>query len=92
MNALFDYQCAIIRKPGQEKVTVTSEYDFYTYMENIYEDRYAPLEKKKTMLTVYPAKKIDSWDVYAREIIWYGKRRSATLLTNPFDRKEVQYI
>ena len=92
MRELFRYQCGIIRKPGQEKVTVISEYDFYTYMENIYENRYAPLQKKKTKLTVYPQKKIDAWDVYAREIIWYGKRRSATLLTNPFDRKEIEYI
>ncbi len=91
-DELFDYQCGIIRKPGQTKVTVTSEYDFYTYIENIYENRYSPLEKKKTELTVYPAKEINSWDVYAREIIWYGKRRSATLLTNPFDRKEIKYI
>lgn len=91
-DELFKYQCGIIRKPGQTKVVLTSEYDFYTYIENIYENRYAPLEKKKTELTVYPAKEINSWDVYAREIIWYGKRRSATLLTNPFDRKEIKYI
>lgn len=91
-DELFKYQCGIIRKPGQTKVTVTSGYDFYTYIENIYENKYAPLEKKKTELTIYPAKEINTWDVYAREIIWYGKRRSATLLTNPFDRKELRYI
>ena len=34
-------------------------------------------------------KEIDEWDVYAREIIWYGKRRSATLLTNP--REHIEY-
>ena len=91
-DELFKYQCGIIRKPGQTKVILTSEYDFYTYIENIYENRYSPLEKKKTELTIYPAKEINTWDVYAREIIWYGKRRSATLLTNPFDRKEIKYV
>ena len=92
LRELFAYQCGIIRLPGQEKVTVASEYDFYGYIENIYENNYTPLEKKKTVLTVYPSKHIDAWDVYAREIIWYGKRRSATLLTNPFDRKEITFI
>ena len=88
---LFAYQCGIIRQPGQETVTIRSAYDFYTYFENIYEDRYTPLEKKETVLTIVPEKKIDRWDVYAKEIIWYGKRRSATLLTNPREHKELQY-
>ncbi len=89
---MFRYQCGILRMPGQKKVTVESAFDFYTYFENIYEDKYSPLEKKHTVLTVVPEKDIDSWDVYAREIIWYGKRRSATLLTNPRDHKELKYV
>ncbi|MBQ9879244.1 MAG: cobalamin-dependent protein [Clostridia bacterium] len=88
---LFGYQCAIIRQPGQATVTVDSAYDFYTYFENIYENRYAPLEKKRTVLKIETEKKIDRWDVYAREIIWFGKRRSATLLTNPREHRELTY-
>ncbi len=85
-DSLFRYQCDIIRYPGQETVVVESEYDFYNYFENIYEDKYSPLQKKKIRLDIELEKKIYDWAVYAREIIWYGKRRSATLCTNPREK------
>lgn len=83
LPALLHYQKSILRFPGQRQVTIDCDYDFYHYFRRIYDDAYAPLEKKKNRLTITVEKEIDSWDVYAREIIWYGKRRSATLLTNP---------
>ena len=70
---------------------IESDYDFYHYFDNIYDEKYTPLEKRKNRLTVYPDVRVDRWDVYAREIIWYGKRRSATLLTNPMEKKEFEY-
>jgi hypothetical protein len=81
-ESLFKYQNDIIRYPGQEIITVESDFDFYSYFENIYEDEYTPLCKKKTRLTIELEKKIYDWPKYAHEIIWYGKRRSATLCTN----------
>ncbi len=89
-NALFDYQKSIIRLPNQETVVVESDYDFYNYFENIYEDKYSSLKKQKNKLVIELEKKVDSWAVYAREIIWFGKRRSATLCTNP--REKIEFI
>ena len=88
-ESLFRYQSDIIRYPGQETVTVESDYDFYSYFENIYEDSYKPLEKKKTRLIIELEKKIYDWATYAREIIWFGKRRSATLCTNAREKIEI---
>ncbi len=85
-ESLFKYQNDIIRYPSQETVTVESGYDFYSYFENIYEDSYTALEKKNIRLTIELEKKIYDWATYAREIIWYGKRRSATLCTNPREK------
>ena len=79
---LLHYQKSILRFPKQRQVTIDCGYDFYHYFHRIYDDAYAPLEKKHNRLTITVEKEIDEWDVYAREIIWYGKRRSATLLTN----------
>ncbi len=87
---LLDYQKNILRFPGQRKVEVESEYDFYNYFNRIYDNRYAPLEKIRNRLEIETEKKIDRWDDYAREIIWFGKRRSATLLTNP--RETITFI
>ncbi len=90
-NELLNYQKKILRLPNTETVDVESEYDFYTYFENIYDDRYSPLEKKATKLHITLEKKIDSWADYAREIIWFGKRRSATLCTNSREKTEIYY-
>lgn len=85
-DALFDYQMSIIRQPGADSAEISSPYDFFNYFENVYEDSYKPLEKKPNTLHIDFEKHIDAWDVYAREIIWYGKRRSATLCTNPREK------
>ncbi len=83
LPALLAYQRQILRFPGQRTVLIENDYDFYHYFDRIYDEAYAPLEKKRNRLTVTVEKQIDDWATYAREIIWYGKRRSATLLTNP---------
>ncbi len=89
---LLNYQKKILRLPNTDVIEIKSEYDFYTYFENIYDDRYSPLEKKATKLHITLEKKIDNWSDYAREIIWFGKRRSATLCTNSREKTEVTYL
>lgn len=89
---LLAYQKNILRLPNTETLAVESDYDFYSYFENIYDDRYSPLEKKKTRLDIVLEKKIETWADYAREIIWFGKRRSATLCTNSREKVEVKYL
>lgn len=89
---LYNYQKSIIRLPGQRTVTVESDYDFYNYFENIYENKRKPLEKKKNRMNIVLEKEIDRWDVYAKEIIWYGKRRSATLCTNAKEKITLEYM
>ncbi len=91
-ESLFKYQNDIIRYPGQEIITVESDYDFYSYFENIYEDNYKSLQRKKIRLTIELEKKIYDWAKYAREIIWFGKRRSATLCTNPREKINFEII
>lgn len=90
-ESLYDYQKSIIRMPGQRTVTVENDYDFFTYFENIYDDNRQPLKKRRTRLTIELEKKIDEWDEYAREIIWFGKRRSATLCTNAREKVKLEY-
>ncbi|MBE6746534.1 MAG: hypothetical protein E7558_03690 [Ruminococcaceae bacterium] len=88
-DELFAYQKAIMRLPKVTELTVSSKYDFYSYFENIYNDNYSPLEKVETSLVINLEKQIDTWADYAREIIWFGKRRSATLCTNSRERIEI---
>ena len=78
-----------MRLPGVKQLKIETQYDFYNYFENIYDDCYKPLEKNKTTLLIELEKQIDTWADYAREIIWFGKRRSATLCTNSREKIEV---
>ena len=89
---LYKYQKSIIRLPGQRTISIECDYDFYNYFENIYGNQYKPLEAKKNRLNIILEKQIDAWDVYAKEIIWYGKRRSATLCTNAREHISIDFL
>ncbi len=80
---LFNYQKTLVRLPDVSEVEINSEYNFYKYFEAVNENAEAKLLKKKCRLHIRAHKQISSWSEYAREIIWFGKRYSATLLVNP---------
>ncbi len=88
-NDLFEYQKKLIRKPFINEVEIKSGYSFYKYFNAIDEGRYDKLRKVNNTLSIKAHKDIQSWDVYAREVIWFGKRYSATLLVNP--REKITY-
>lgn len=88
---MLKYQKAILRLPRTDTVEVATGYDFYNYFQGIYDDEYQPLKKAQTKLTIELEKKIADWAEYAREIIWFGKRRSATLCTNARENITVEY-
>ncbi len=80
---LFNYQKSLIRLPDVSEVTVHSRYNFYKYFEAVCENLPADLVRVNCTLHIKSPKEISNWSDYAREIIWFGKRYSATLLVNP---------
>lgn len=88
-NDLFLYQKSLIRLPETDEVEIASGFNFYKYFEAAAENKSIALEKKSCKLRIKLSKTVDSWDEYAREIIWFGKRYSATLLVNP--REDIRY-
>ncbi len=83
-DSLFNYQKSLIRLLNVSEVTVNSDYNFYEYFE-----KNAKLKKIKNTLSIKTDKVFDNWADYAREVIWFGKRYSATLLVNP--REHITY-
>lgn len=79
---LLSYQRAVIRKPFIESEIIETDYDFCTYFNLIKKERYAPLEKRKSKIRFNYLRSFKSWEEYAKETVWYGRRRGATLLTN----------
>ncbi len=83
LHAVFDYQRRILKRTGQSgKIKIESDFDFYGYCKRIYEDSYAPLEKKKTLLTVTDNKPCESLFDYACSVVWYGRNQATALYSS----------
>lgn len=83
-EGLLNYQKSLIRTLNKDEVTVESNWNFYPYFE-----KNEKLRQTKSVLHVKSDKVFDNWADYAREVIWFGKRYSATLLVNP--REHIDY-
>lgn len=82
-EAVFDYQRQILKRVGKSgNIKITSDYDFYDYTEKIYEGRYEPLNKVKTVVTVDDKEKCDSLYDYACRVVWYGRNQAAALYSS----------
>lgn len=85
INALIEYQKAVIKEPGAGKWSFTSDYDFYGYFSDIYAGKYHLLEKKKnTISTENPI--FRDWDEVSKINVWYGRRDDAQLYTGKKNR------
>ena len=87
MDELLHYQFSLIRQLNEEEVTVRSAYNFYPYFED--QSGTASLTKRSSVLRIRTEKRFDNWADYARNVIWFGKRYSATLMVNP--REQITY-
>lgn len=73
------YQKLLLRKPSDEAATEAFDYNFHNYFENITKCRPALLKKAKTTVTVIPKVHYNSIADYAKETVWFGRRRGATV-------------
>ncbi|MBQ6118484.1 MAG: radical SAM protein [Clostridia bacterium] len=80
---LFDemlrYQKTLLRKPGDREGSIDFSFDFYTYYEAVADRRPVPLEEKPVRMRLKPKTVYDDISDYAREVVWYGRRRGATV-------------
>lgn len=82
VDALFDYQQAIIKKTGKSHVSIKSDYDFYSYYGRIYSGGYEKLRRKSISLEIDDPSPVNSYEDFAREAVWYGRNRRATDYTS----------
>lgn len=83
LSAAFDYQKKILKRTSTDReITISSEYDFYTYCKNIYDGSTSPLKKKKTVIRVTDNNPCTSLFDYACSVVWYGRNQSAALYTS----------
>ncbi|MBQ7639230.1 MAG: radical SAM protein [Clostridia bacterium] len=73
------YQKTMLRKPFDKGETVRFDYDLHTYFNGILGGEPRPLEKKRVALTVAPRTVYTDMFDYAKETVWYGRRRGASI-------------
>jgi len=89
---LAGYQKAIIKLPGSNGDDVELNYDLNSYFTGIYVGKHETIKKRRNIFHIAPEKDVLSWKDYAREVVWYGRRRGATLRTNNKGEAEVEYL
>ena len=83
-EALFKYQYDVIKKIGVKELTVTLDYDFYTYFNNILQYNYEPLKKQHLSFTVKDEAVVKDLSEYVRQVIWYGRNKRLTDYSSSF--------
>lgn len=78
-SELLIYQKSVIRKPFDEETAVSFSYNFHNYFTCITKGDEAVLKEKNTTLKILPKTHFDSVAKYAKETVWFGRRRGATI-------------
>lgn len=89
---LTGYQKAIVKRPGIGAAEVVQHYDLGAYFGGIYSGKRGNLQKKPNKLHTADENTTSDWKHYARETVWYGRRRGATLRTNNKGETETEYL
>lgn len=92
IKAVFDYQRCILKRVGSGgRFEISADYDFYSYCKRIYEGCYAPLEKKKTVISVEDNMPCGSLYEYACKVVWYGRNQASALYSSDCYKPTVKY-
>ena len=78
-DQLLKYQQLVLRKPFDKPTSATFDYDFYSFFDDIVKCREARLEKKQTAVEINPKIYYSDIPLYAKETVWFGRRRGATI-------------
>lgn len=81
-DSLLHYQHEVIRYPGKNRFKIESDYDFYSYFDGIYTGKREKLKNEPSVLQFGFDDGINDWRTYARELVWYGRRKGAAFATN----------
>ncbi len=77
---LLAYQLNSIKRPFESGKEFSCTYDFLSYFQQT--DAECQLKEENICYTFTAAKEYDEWPLFAKETVWYGRRKGATLYTN----------
>lgn len=79
VNEICTYQKLLLRKPYDTVCSADFTYDLRSYFESITKGSEAELVKKDISVTVTPKVNYPTVADYAKETVWFGRRRGATI-------------
>lgn len=76
LSELLNFQRSIVKRPDDINVTIVSQYDFFTYFNNLLDGKEARLIKKEVKADIC-VRPFESWEMYAKKVVWYGRKDSS---------------
>ena len=85
---LMRYQALMVRKPFEGEREVSFDYDIHAYFSAILRGEAPALQETPVTLRVTPRTVYTDMFDYAKETVWYGRRRGASV----YGKKEISYL
>ena len=76
---LLSYQKAMVRKPNDSQLILSQKYDFHACFETFASRGAYLLQQKPCRMIITPQKSWKDMSSYAKEVVWYGRRRGMTM-------------
>jgi hypothetical protein len=89
-SELLKFQLNAIKHPFEDGKEFGCDFDFLSYFKNIGSDENTVLEERKTDYIFKARTHYEDWPRFAKEIVWYGRRKGATLYTNDANMIEIK--
>ena len=76
---LLAFQLNVVKRPFESGKSFECEYDFVSYFGSVGADKETKLCEKTINFDFKAAKEYADWPTFAKETVWYGRRKGATL-------------
>lgn len=83
------YQKSVLRRPNKTGEKLTLNYNLTEYFDNIYSGEYSSLKKMPVTVEFKENRVFEDWYSFAKNIVWFGRRKGATMYTSDKDLYKV---
>lgn len=78
-DEIIQYQKFVLRKPCEKSERLELHYNLKEYFDGIVKSKPVPLKRGKYVYKTAPAVEYESIEQYAKNVVWYGRRKGKTL-------------
>ncbi|NLP47380.1 MAG: radical SAM protein [Clostridiales bacterium] len=92
LEELLIYQKTLIKLPSESDKVKNFTYDFDSFLSSAYKNQASPLKRKTNRLKTITSSTPQTLKDYAKELVWYGRRRGSSLRHPARNEMKVEYI